>query len=605
MSPMRHNPLVQLDETRRPTRLKSSGPAAAIDQTPTPRGDLGGFLLQLQHSHGNHHVQRLVERGKLRVSRSSDRTEHDADRAARALPGTTAPARGEASMAGRLDPDIAVGIERAIRQASGRGQPLPRSVRKPMEQQLDADFARVRLHTDARADRLSRSFQALAFTAGNDIFFRRGGYGPGSATGRYLLAHELTHVTQQQSGTGQPTVQRYIASVQHALRDPKGEPNDDYGTYRSLDVALEARGGEVFKGDNNKNSGGRLDQLTTNRFTVKLGKDEDLYLVGHGKQDNIGLLGPTTVAKAVAKITPVNWTGKIFSLNCWSAYRVKGAPSALEKLQELLAKTGRDISVSGPVGRSIRHKDWLKEGFPLGVKAVVADLLEGEGEKEEEVYNELLDSAKKEAGIKGKVEDAFDAALRDKFGEGDIGVENKAKFATEWGREFQTNLVKKLVTDERLKGAEGKRLFFDRSGLYENIATSARELSPGEERAVLYDPSKDSPPVLLPKTVHPLEAIRPPEKEPLLETQPLLETVHQPGTEPFREPMRSPEDVGQTRSWTWRKIAGVGLVGVAAIGVGLAGLAALGVGLTGLAALGVGVAGLAALGVGIWLIKRG
>src|SRR5690606_39062124 len=34
-------------------------------------------------------------------------------------------------------------------------------------------------------------------TTGRDIFFRAGNYNPGSADGRKLLAHELTHVVQQ------------------------------------------------------------------------------------------------------------------------------------------------------------------------------------------------------------------------------------------------------------------------------------------------------------------------------------------------------------------------------------------------------------------------
>ena len=84
-----------------------------------------------------------------------------------------------------------------------------------MEQRLGADFDGVRLHTDARADRLSRSLQAQAFTTGNDIFFRRGGYAPGSATGRHVLAHELAHVAQQRrspAAQGPPTIQRFIAT---------------------------------------------------------------------------------------------------------------------------------------------------------------------------------------------------------------------------------------------------------------------------------------------------------------------------------------------------------------------------------------------------------
>jgi hypothetical protein len=492
------------------------------------RQDRGAELLRLQRAYGNRHVQGMVEQSKLKVSLPSDRSERDADRVARALPGGAMPPRREASGLPGLD----AGAERAIRHARGGGQPLAGSVREPMEQHLGADLAEVRLHTDTRADQLSRSVQALAFTAGNDIFFRRGGYAPGSPTGRYLLAHELTHVTQQQSGTDQPAVQRYIASVNHGLRDPKAEPKDDYGTYRSLDVALKAGGGNVYKGPNQPAKGGVLDQLSKDPQGIKLDETEDLYLVGHGKQNLIGMVSPKVVAEAVTKITPDGWKGRIFSLNCWSAYRVNDTPSAVQKLHEMLAEKGRkNISVSGPVGRSIRHQDWLgEEDSPLGMKAVVADLHEGEKGEEEKVYNELLSGAQQDAEIKGKVEDAFDKALREQLGTGNIGVEEKAKFATNWGRDFQTNLVKRLETDERLKGAIGKRLFFGRSGLYETIASRAHELSPGEEQVVVPDQPKGIPP------------------------------VPQPGKAP---------EASRARSWTWLSIAGLGLVGVAALGAGI------------------------------------
>jgi hypothetical protein len=55
----------------------------------------------------------------------------------------------------------------------------------------------VRVHTSAAADGLNRSLNARAFTTGRDIYFRQGHYNPGSSGGRELLAHELTHVVQQ------------------------------------------------------------------------------------------------------------------------------------------------------------------------------------------------------------------------------------------------------------------------------------------------------------------------------------------------------------------------------------------------------------------------
>jgi hypothetical protein len=66
-----------------------------------------------------------------------------------------------------------------------------------MEQAFQADFSSVKIHTGSQSDQLNRSIQARAFTTGQDIFFRSNEYNPGSTAGQEILAHELTHVIQQ------------------------------------------------------------------------------------------------------------------------------------------------------------------------------------------------------------------------------------------------------------------------------------------------------------------------------------------------------------------------------------------------------------------------
>ncbi|MEH2300753.1 MAG: DUF4157 domain-containing protein [Nostoc sp.] len=88
-------------------------------------------------------------------------------------------------------------LEASINQARGGGQPLAKNIREPMEQGFGADFSRVKVHTDTQADQLNRSIQAKAFTTGQDVFFRQGAYEPESRGGQELIAHELTHVVQQ------------------------------------------------------------------------------------------------------------------------------------------------------------------------------------------------------------------------------------------------------------------------------------------------------------------------------------------------------------------------------------------------------------------------
>ena len=89
------------------------------------------------------------------------------------------------------------GVENRIGAARGGGQPLPDAVRDTLEPGFGHDFSGVRIHADADADALSRQLGALAFTTGQDVFFREDNYRPDSDDGKRLIAHELTHVVQQ------------------------------------------------------------------------------------------------------------------------------------------------------------------------------------------------------------------------------------------------------------------------------------------------------------------------------------------------------------------------------------------------------------------------
>ena len=66
-----------------------------------------------------------------------------------------------------------------------------------METAFDANFSGVKVHTDGESDQLNKSLNSRAFATGQDIFFSQGAYNPGSRDGQELLAHELTHIVQQ------------------------------------------------------------------------------------------------------------------------------------------------------------------------------------------------------------------------------------------------------------------------------------------------------------------------------------------------------------------------------------------------------------------------
>ena len=157
-----------------PSRTEARSHDEAVPSTPKgatsvrPSG-AGQSILQLQRQYGNRYVQRV-----LALARSA---EHDGD--------------------------AMRDVEGAIASTRGGGQSLDRGVQSQMGEALGADFSGVRVHADSHADGLNRSLQARAFTVGQDIYFRQGEYSPGNSTGRELLAHELTHVVQQNPGTVQ------------------------------------------------------------------------------------------------------------------------------------------------------------------------------------------------------------------------------------------------------------------------------------------------------------------------------------------------------------------------------------------------------------------
>ena len=77
------------------------------------------------------------------------------------------------------------------------GQSLDGATQNFFAARLGHDFRHVRVHTDRRAADSARAVNALAYTVGRDIVFGAGQFRPDTSAGKRLLAHELTHVLQQ------------------------------------------------------------------------------------------------------------------------------------------------------------------------------------------------------------------------------------------------------------------------------------------------------------------------------------------------------------------------------------------------------------------------
>ncbi len=253
-----------------------------------------GVLQQLQQSYGNYYVGQVIQ-AKLTVGQPGDVYEEEADRVADMVMRMPEPDISPSASVShhiqplriqrmctecreeeRIHPKEALGQTPTVTPAlearlnttsSGSGQPLPKSVRAFMEPRFGTDFSGVRIHAGSEAGALNRALKSQAFTRQRDIYFRTGKYNPESSEGRWLLAHELTHVVQQ-GGTSKslssntPHIQRLVegditqmvgmtSGWARALTDDElGEQvriNRRYKTYEECVKGCRDRAGDIRK----------------------------------------------------------------------------------------------------------------------------------------------------------------------------------------------------------------------------------------------------------------------------------------------------------------------------------------------------------------------
>ncbi|MBS0029993.1 eCIS core domain-containing protein [Chitinophaga sp. 22321] len=143
---------------------------------------------------------------KLKVSNPGDPQEEEADKAADKVV-QRAPADSHSMDQRDDEKQIATKKEgSAASQAThmpgaiprAGGNTLPAATAAEMSSSFGYDFGKVRIHTDPQAQSAAQQLQAQAFTYNGEIYFNKDKYNPGSQEGKWLLAHELTHVVQQQ-----------------------------------------------------------------------------------------------------------------------------------------------------------------------------------------------------------------------------------------------------------------------------------------------------------------------------------------------------------------------------------------------------------------------
>lgn len=172
----------------------------------------------------------------------------------------------------------------------GNGFALPSHTRKEMEHSFGTDFSGVNIHTDSTAVQMNKDLHAQAFTHGSDIYFNRGKYNTSSAAGKHLLAHELTHVVQQNSALQKKRIQRQLVFGSGYAGYP-GEPVEvakaKAGKWHPTTIDFSANAGRSGGGSGAKD----LPELI--QFIGKQGKGaiKKLGIIGHSNSKAMGLSG--------------------------------------------------------------------------------------------------------------------------------------------------------------------------------------------------------------------------------------------------------------------------------------------------------------------------
>lgn len=200
---------VGVERPRRPTLATPANSSATSE------------LLALHDDIGNQRVNALLQAGgsgsapntrRLVLGTPGDRYEQEADRVAGEIMSKAASESRQAVVARKAAerlhaPEtpqrtlpIDANLSGRIEALQGQGEPLSAQQRAFFEPRFRRDFSQVRVHSGGGAVQVAKEVDADAFTIGRDIVFGAGQYPEESVARRRLLAHELTHVVQQEGG---------------------------------------------------------------------------------------------------------------------------------------------------------------------------------------------------------------------------------------------------------------------------------------------------------------------------------------------------------------------------------------------------------------------
>lgn len=188
-------------------------------------------------------------------------------------------AEGESSLSDDIikkwDPER---LLRLVSRRAGRGEKLDESTRLRYERKLGVDLGNVRVYTGEFAEEVAKAHRAEAVTIGTTGMILMGGSPDRSMTGaagRALLAHELTHVAQEQRAVhrkaafGEATP---LATEEHEAEAEAMEAEE-----------YDAAGGDA-DGESPEEREARLKELVRKRVLDMFAEDERVRLVRSGPE---------------------------------------------------------------------------------------------------------------------------------------------------------------------------------------------------------------------------------------------------------------------------------------------------------------------------------
>jgi len=387
-------------------------------------------ILLLQRTAGNQAVSRLMKSGalqaKLKIGLPEDKYEQEADRVADAVmrmpePGVqrqvepeeeeemlqakplaeeitplvqrqTEPEEKEEEIQpkslGSAAPEITPEMGRDIQSIKGTGQRLSTSEQAFFEPRFGVDFGDVHVHSDAQAASLARSINASAFTLGHNVVFGAGEYSSDSLAGRKLLAHELTHVVQQ---NGEGTVIQRKPPLKDVLKNyqVKDDKLKKWSPKLGGWITIPFAPSRVLT----ETEGKLLDKLTLSKGLMGLksfkGIKERAFSVSEKEYPS-----PSTIPGYVPKGRNREWTNNdghrdAFRHAFWNALLTKhfgikwanqfatahealpGNPAQREAMDLYNNEVGRQIAAANPKASETKLAELIKKAVTSGKTVVV------------------------------------------------------------------------------------------------------------------------------------------------------------------------------------------------------------------------------------------